>query len=249
MSADIPFELSSLAKARRYQKWIYEITEPYLGSRILEIGAGIGNLSQHLPVREKLILTEVEPSLFKILQGKIPARPGLSLSQVEIGQPLSETFAKENLDTIVSFNVIEHVENDEALFRDFLQLLLKSNAVGPKRIVTLVPAHPFAFGPVDRKLGHHRRYSKAGFKSLVQSAARGLPMTFGFQSLHMNVPALIGWWVNGRLLGRDEIGEGSVQLFESLCPIIKPIDKLLHGTLRLPLGNSLITIVEVRSNE
>ena len=58
-----PFELDALAKAHQYQKWIYESVAPYMGKRVLELGSGIGNLSQWLPDQELLVLSEVETSL------------------------------------------------------------------------------------------------------------------------------------------------------------------------------------------
>ncbi len=48
----IDFELESLSKARNYQRWMYESVAPHLGVSILELGAGIGNMSQWLPKRE-----------------------------------------------------------------------------------------------------------------------------------------------------------------------------------------------------
>ena len=57
------YELDSLSGAKKYQKWIYESVHPYMGKRILEIGSGIGNLSQWLPQRELLVLSDVESGL------------------------------------------------------------------------------------------------------------------------------------------------------------------------------------------
>lgn len=116
MSQQIPFELESLASAKRYQRWIFETVEPYLGQRILEIGAGIGNISQHLPTREKLILSEVDPTIRGLLKDKLPNTERRFVSDLGFSDSPREKFANQQIDTIVSFNVIEHVENDVALF-------------------------------------------------------------------------------------------------------------------------------------
>ncbi len=59
----LPFELDSLAEARNYQRWVFDAVRPFLGRRILEVGSGIGNMSQWLPADELLVLAETDPRL------------------------------------------------------------------------------------------------------------------------------------------------------------------------------------------
>ena len=41
--------LDSLAGTRRFNRWMADtVVRPYLGKRVLELGAGIGNMTQHL---------------------------------------------------------------------------------------------------------------------------------------------------------------------------------------------------------
>lgn len=246
MLQEIPFELESLSNAKRYQRWLYDSVRPYLGKRILELGSGIGNLSQHLPVRERLILSDIEPLLLKELRTKIPDLPDVSIKLVNPAESFSDTFAGENLDTVVSFNVLEHIEDDVAIVRDLLRMLRESKAPGPKRIVTLVPAHQFAFGNIDREFGHFRRYSRRSFRQLLDKAAGQERKKLHFKSFYLNLPALLAWWLNGRVRGKAKIGAGNMDLFEKLCPVIRPLDTFLHQTLRVPFGNSLVTVIELR---
>ena len=44
----------------RYNEWIIEKINPWIGNHVLEVGAGIGNFSGYLLDREKLILTDVQ---------------------------------------------------------------------------------------------------------------------------------------------------------------------------------------------
>jgi hypothetical protein len=59
---------------------------------------------------------------------------------------------------------------------------------------------------------------------------------------HFNAVGLMGWFFQGRVLRKAAIGEGSIQAFESLCPMIAPIDDFVHRYLRLPMGQSLIAV-------
>ncbi len=242
----IPFELQALANAHRYQKWLIDSVMPFLGQRILELGSGIGNMSQHLPLRERLILSDVEDSFVKNLNEKFHPQGPLSVRKLDgiSGQGLEQ----ENLDTVVSFNVLEHVPDDVSLLKDLRTLLLNSKAPGPKRIVTLAPAHPWAYTPVDKEFGHFRRYSDSNFRSLLLQAGGGPLSRKNYYSRYMNIPALVGWCINGKLLGKKNIGVENVKAFEFLCPIIRPIDDFLHKTLGLPLGNSLLTVYWVKND-
>lgn len=242
----IPFELQSLADAHRYQRWLRDVAMPFLGSRILELGSGIGNMSQHLPVREKLVLSDLESTFIPVLEKKFAgqSRDKISIKQL---RDLTDPFLQEqNLDTIVSFNVLEHVEDDALLLRQAIDLLRKSSASGPKRIVTLVPAHQWAYSPIDKQFGHFRRYNGGLFRKKLAEAGVGPLSRENYHERYVNLPALLGWWFSGNVLGRDQIGSGNLQAFELLCPIIRPVDEFIHRVLRFPAGNSLFTVFTVK---
>ena len=244
-ASDVPFELEVLVNAVRYQRWLVDAVRPYLGQRVLELGSGIGNMSRHLPVAERLVFSEISPPLVKILEGRIPPRPGQSVVLVDPTRPLAETFASESFDTVLSFNVLEHIEDDVAMMKDLIRLLQNSKAPGVKRIVTVVPAHPWAYGEVDKAFGHFRRYSARSFGKVLRKA--GVPELHrrNFRYRYMNLIGLLGWWVNGKLLGRNRIGAGNVTMFELLCPVVRPADDFLHKRLRFPFGNSLVAVYVV----
>ena len=44
--------LHSLSRARRFSRWMSDVIRPWVGSSVLEIGAGIGNLTVHLVPRD-----------------------------------------------------------------------------------------------------------------------------------------------------------------------------------------------------
>lgn len=242
---DIPFELEVLVNANRYQKWLVDVVRPYLGRRVLELGSGIGNMSRHLPLAERLVFSEISPPLVKILEDRIPAKPGQSVMLVDPSRPLAETFAHENFDTVLSFNVLEHIEDDSAMLADLIQLLQNSKAPGTKRIITVVPAHQWAYGEVDKTFEHFRRYSAASFIKALRKAGVQDVNRRNFRHRYLNLPGLLGWWFNGKLLGRKHIGGGNVKLFEVLCPVIRPMDDFIHHVLRVPFGNSLLAVYVV----
>src|SRR6185503_8044992 len=53
--------LEQLAEAGRYNRWMFERLQPWIGRRVLEVGSGIGNLSAFLLDRDRLVLTDTRP--------------------------------------------------------------------------------------------------------------------------------------------------------------------------------------------
>jgi SAM-dependent methyltransferase len=241
-----PFELEALSKAENYQRWIFRTVAPFLGDRILELGAGIGNMSKWLPLRERLILTETDPALFSLLASDVERRFDgdlrVKVDKLDLTGGDLSAYIAENLDTIVSFNVLEHIEDDHLALRKLCEILKNSNPGKPRRLVTFVPAHHWAFGSMDATFGHHRRYSKRALKTLCQEIAPEAKLL----TRHFNVVGLGGWILNGRILKKKNIGLGSIQAFEKLCPWISGADDFIHRTLKLPIGQSLLFVLEWR---
>ena len=55
-------ELESMQFATRYRQWILDIFRPFLGKRLVEVGAGAGSFSELLLGTEPEWLISLEPS-------------------------------------------------------------------------------------------------------------------------------------------------------------------------------------------
>lgn len=237
----LPYELSILSQAHQSQQWIMQMVSPYLGESILELGSGIGNMSQWLPVRKNLICSEMDPTFFQILKNKMQQKYSadgrIHFKPLDLNHSWAESVREFNLDTIISFNVIEHIENDSAVFKSAYQLLKESSAKGPKRIVSFVPAHQWAFGTLDEEFQHFRRYDQERFHLL----AKELP---GVQvhCQYFNLFGLPGWYLLGKVLRKRNFGSPTVKAFDALVPFMRPIDNFLHLKLGLPMGQTIIGV-------
>tara|TARA_B100001123_G_scaffold444046_1_gene591817 strand:- start:7165 stop:7839 length:675 start_codon:yes stop_codon:yes gene_type:complete len=224
---------------------VVDTVQPYLGNRILEVGAGIGNTSRSLPVRDLLVLSEADKHLADILQQTVssnfPQNAPVKAHWVDLDSNWTEPLGEYNFDTIISFNVVEHVQNDLELFRQFARILKLGKTDGPKRIVTFVPAHNWAYGSLDRIHGHCRRYSEDHFRRIVKQ----LDPSASLYTRYFNLFGLPNWFLMSRVLGRTTIGEGPIQVFEKVCPWVRPIDDFLHHVLRLPFGQSIIAVITI----
>lgn len=245
LAPELPFELYALENAVRYQQWIISTIEPYLGERILEIGAGIGNMSRWLTKAKQLILTESDPQLMTLLKDRIQASPHIYIEQLRAEQLTTNRLPSQSIDTIVSFNVLEHIEDDAQALHNCAQLLRESRATTPKRIISFVPAHQWAYGVMDKQVSHYRRYDQRRFKQLHRLVAPEATLILK----PFNFIGLWGWILNGKILKREAAGTGMIKVFETLCPAIAAIDKLVIDTVKIPLGQSLLAIQEFPSKQ
>jgi glycosyltransferase involved in cell wall biosynthesis len=129
-------------------------------------------------------------------------------------------------DTIISLNVIEHIERD----RDVLGHFFDTLAPGGHCIV-LVPAHPWLYTVCDKTLGHFRRYTEAELGQKFKDAGFDVVSLQQFNRL-----GVLGWYASG-LLRKRELSPFQMRVYELLLPIAKLMD-----TLRLGPGLSLIAV-------
>ena len=62
-------DLESMSFAKNYHRWILEIFLPFLGKRIVEVGAGSGSFSELLLSHNPKSFSLVEPSkMFQLLK-------------------------------------------------------------------------------------------------------------------------------------------------------------------------------------
>ena len=240
---NIPFELNTLLHANHYSKWIYQSVAKHLGSRILELGAGIGNITQWLPRRELLVVTEAEPALMNFTKNRIgTTNPAVVFQLIDLDLSFSEQVKRHDVDTIVSFNVLEHIQDDIAAAREQVKVLKQSNAKGTKRLVIFVPAHPFAFGSFDEIFKHYRRYSAKGLRQLFASIDPALKV----KTYYFNLLTLPGWLFAGRVVKSTRFSPVQMKIVNAIIPFWAPFDWLIHHLFCIPLGQSVIAVVEVK---
>src|SRR4029077_14507032 len=186
--------LERMAAAPRYNRWMFERLRPWVGRRVLEVGAGIGNMSAFLVERERAVLTDTEPHYLARLRESFGDRPNVRVAELRL-PAFDPHLVAERVDTVFCLNVLEHIEDDGASLAAMRQLL------GPGgRLVLLVPALRPLYGTLDQALGHFRRYVPAELTSMVEES--------GFQVRHLeyfNLAGVPGWWLASRVLRRGVI--------------------------------------------
>ncbi|UCG86800.1 MAG: methyltransferase [Gemmatimonadota bacterium] len=220
-----------MANAPAFNRWVYHRISPWIGARVLEVGSGIGNISQFLTAGEDLVLTDTEQFYRDELQRRFGNLPNVEILSLSL-PTIPDELARREFDTVVCLNVLEHIEEDEESLVAMRDLL----AVGG-RLVLLVPALPAIYGTLDVALGHCRRYTPDMLR--LRYAAAGLDMR---HLEYFNLAGVLGWLVTGRVLRRNMIPAGPLSLYDRLVPLFR-----LERFLPVRIGQSLIAIGERKS--
>jgi SAM-dependent methyltransferase len=221
--------LERMAAAPRYNRWMYERLRPWVGRRVLEIGAGIGNMSAFLIDRDRVVLTDTEPYYLDRLRARYANHPHVTVTELRL-PAAGARLAAERLDTVVCLNVLEHIDDDAASLSAMHDLLAPGG-----RLILLVPSLRVLYGSLDEALGHFRRYVPGELATKLGAA--------GFRVRHLEYFNLAGvpvWWFTGRVLRRRLIPGGALRWYDALVPLFR-----LERFLPWRVGQSLIAIGEV----
>jgi SAM-dependent methyltransferase len=220
-----------MSQAKNYFAWQSRLVGSELGPRVLEVGCGVGNFTATLLNRDAVIAVDVEPECIQRLKQRFPDRDNLHAFVCDVLSPEFRDLAKLRPDSAVIVNVLEHVEDDVAALKAVAGVL------APKGIIVLlVPAFQALYGPIDRNLGHHRRYSRGAIRRLAQRTGLRL------RKMHyMNSIGFFGWWTNARILKRQAQSERQIKIFDRyLVPPMSALERLIQP----PFGQSLLAILE-----
>jgi SAM-dependent methyltransferase len=219
-----------MTRAANYFAWQRRLVIPVIGRRVIEVGCGIGNFTGALLDRELVIALDVEPACCDRLRARYPDRPNLRVMTAEPGSRSFADLAGCGPDTCVCLNVLEHIEDDGLALAAMAEVLVAGGVV-----VLLVPALPALYGPIDRNLGHYRRYRRAGLTALAQSA--GLHIE---KLRYVNAIGFFGWWMNARLFRREAQSASQIAIFDRW---IVPWQARLEAIAPPPFGQSLFAIL------
>ncbi len=225
--------LENLDGADNYAAWIFEQVAPHLGDEVLEIGAGHGTFTGLLSAQSaRVAATDVSERCVGILSSRFADDPRV----VVLKGTTADAAALPPFDSAVLINVLEHIADDDAALRD-LSAALKPGG----RIILWVPAFAFLYSDFDRKIGHYRRYRKAGLAAKLSRA--GYDVT---EIRYMNSAGALAWLVVARLLRRAPTGGTAVKIYDSyFVPVLKRVERRWG----VPFGQSVFAVATRRGDQ
>ena len=223
-------DLETMQEARRYADHVFGLVRPFIGSRVLEVGSGIGTMTSRLvDIADFVMGIEPNPNCVTRFQEAIGTHPRLTLRTCHFEECDSAELTSLRFDSVICVNVLEHIADDVGALKAFKRVLVPGG-----RVVIFVPAVQAAYGPLDAELGHHRRYSKPTLRAAFDGA--GLEL---IQLRYTNPIGLAGWMYNAHISKSTKHSPGQVKLFETLvAPWALPLERLVPP----PIGLSLVAV-------
>ena len=219
-----PWELS------RVHCVIEEVIKYHNGTKILDIGCGDSYLDYQL-------IEKIE-GIDKVYGIDIYTENEINDNKYIVVNDYKKLKNKK-FDTILMFDVLEHVENDEDFLNKTVMPLMKDNG----RIIMTVPAYQSLFSNHDKELKHHRRYNIKMFRDICDKSK------FKIINYHYFYASLVPIRLISKLLNKDnKVNEWKYDDKHLLTRLMKGVLNLDYFICKkmnkLSFGLSLFIVLE-----
>ena len=216
---DADLELSG-ESAPNYLSWVANLCRQHLGHRVIEVGAGLGAITTRYERGREVVAVDVSPSCVRVLRERFADRPNVHVEDRDLRTLESD----ERFDSVLMVNVLEHIADDVEALRGLSRLLAPGG-----NIVVYVPALNGLYGPLDRKIGHYRRYSVWRLREVFREAGLA-PVELRW----VNLIAIPAWAAFGR--GDVNDADRSSKLLSLWDRTAVPASQFLEDRIRTPIG-------------
>lgn len=213
--------LVDVMAVRQFSRWLCDTIRPFVGARVLELGAGIGNLSAHLLPRDRYTVSDLNPHYLRYLRNFAEAKPYMDVCRVDLSRTDDFATLQQQYDTVIAINLLEHMADEGNALRNIRAALMPGG-----RALILVPQNPRLYGSLDAVLGHHRRYTPEQLRAAL--VAHGFTVEQLFDFNRITTP---GWWLNGQVLQRRHFGRVQLRIVDHLAWLFRLLEPVLpwHG--------------------
>ena len=220
--------LNNLTGTPQYLSWLSRMLRPHVGDTVLEVGAGIGNVTGRLMgKRLSYVAAEKDPLYLHALRNRFLRTPNVTVQPVDPEKAEDLAGLEQCFDTVLCLNLLEYLEEPGRVL-EALRATLKPGGV----IVILVPQNPRLYGTLDRSLGHKRRYAAGEVRQLLEGCGLAVETTYNF-----NKGGTPPWWAYSRVLGSRRISKLVLKIFDKTVWIWSLLDRLMPWN-----GLSLIVV-------
>src|SRR4030042_4329244 len=112
--------LDTLSQAKWYNQWLFSLMEPYVKGDILEVGIGVGNFTDFLIKSGKVTAIDVDETYLDGIRKKYTGKVFSGFGNIETNKYF---FKDREFDTIICFNVLDHINNHKKAVKNMFDLL------------------------------------------------------------------------------------------------------------------------------
>lgn len=209
--------LNNLTGTPQYLNWITRLLRPHLGLSVLELGAGIGNLSGRLMGRRlRYVATEKDPLYLHALRNRFLRTPNVAVRELDPQDPAGYSALGESFDTVLCLNVLEYFEDPSPLAA--MNQVLKPDG----QLVILVPQGHARFGSLDETLGHKQRFDESELRDFLNDY--GFSVDRAYQLNKIGAPA---WVAFSKILRRRHVNKVFLKIFDKTVWFWRRVDGIL----------------------
>ena len=222
--------LNTMMKTTNYNKWMFDRMKPYLGERILEIGCGIGNMTELFlknKQTELVVGIDISSQCLDIINDRLGGHKKFKSYLYDVCNENISELKKYNFDTIVCVNVLEHIENDTGVLKNMAEFFPAVT------LITWVPALKKLYGTIDEADSHFRRYSKQEIETKLRQSGWKI-----LKGSYLNLLGMPVWFLHGKLLKKSLHPPKQTCFLDQLIFLEVLLEKIINP----PFGLSLLYI-------
>jgi SAM-dependent methyltransferase len=154
-------------------------------------------------------------------------------------------FASGSAATLISMDVIEHLDDDVVALREYRRLLRPGGTV-----FLTVPAYQWIWSEHDERAAHRRRYSRQRFVTAVRAAGFEVDRVTYFFSFLVPVAALVRKTPLRRFFpATDEEASEMHPAIDKVLAILAGLERRVGARLDLPFGLSILLVGHVPEDD
>ena len=136
--------LGSLSATHRFNRWMADQLRPWVGEEVLEIGAGLGNMTREFLPRTRYVVTDIDALYLDYLRSAFDRQRRVEVARVDVARAGDFAAYRGQFDTVICLNVVEHVPDAPAAIANLASALKPGG-----RACVLVPRGRGLYGTLD----------------------------------------------------------------------------------------------------
>lgn len=220
-------ELEIFERATNWRDYWSGLVTPFLGSTVLEVGAGIGSLTKLLSPRvENWLALEPDADLASQI---VPSNSEGSKVQLRVQIGDIHSISKSNkFSSIIYADVLEHIESDKEQLNEAASRLEPNGY-----LIVMSPAHNSLFSEFDHSVGHFRRYNLKDFDALQPTNTRLISGRY-LDSVGLLATTLNRFFLRSRMPTKSQVDFWDKKMI--------PLSRVLDPWVRFKVGKSALGI-------
>jgi len=220
------WELKYFDSSNNFRKYQYHLIKNYIKKRTAEVGPGNGaNIKTYIHKCDQLNLFEPDRNLYINLK-----KIFLNNKKIKIYNKSLDVL-KNNYQTILYLDVLEHIKNDTKEILKAYSLLDKKGY-----LVINVPAFQMLYSIFDKDIGHFKRYKKADFYKIAKKNKLRIEKIKYYDSIGF----LLSFVSKIFLSDYKKNFKQKIKIWNFLISLSRILDKIVFHSF----GKSLLVVIE-----